>query len=94
MYCAFKKRIESGSPSKREPIYEERFLSAVTAAAATATATAASGKAGFAWLGLVDFYTASTYFLPIKSLDGRVGIGVIHLDEAEPAGTAALAVGD
>jgi len=69
---------------KGNPLYEERFLSVVTAATAAATA-ATSGKAGFPWLSLIDLYTASTDFLTVKSLDGRIGICVIHLYESEAA---------
>jgi hypothetical protein len=67
---------------------------ATAAIAAEVTATTATA-AIFAWLGFIDFQSATTEFLTIELVDGCQSLGVgRHLDEREASGPPRFAIFD
>ena len=65
------------------------------AATAAAEATTAATGASLAGLGLVDNQRTTAELLTVGAGDGLAGLVVVgHLNKAEPAGTAGLAIDD
>ncbi len=91
--------IDSRGLRRRGSITAATAAAAATVAAATAAATttvaAAAAATRLARLGLIDREAPAVDFLVVKTLDGRLGLGLAaHLDEAKALAPTRVAILD
>jgi len=94
-----REKIGTGRRGSRVPgdhhLYLRRIASTTTTVAATTTTVASTTAARvfFARAGFVDGQGATVVLLPVKRVNGVVGIGVvIHFDEPETFASTGFAV--